>query len=132
MSDHLLTLQQLFIGLRIRWSNEDDLQRGVEQVLTASSVSFKREHSLGKLGRLDFFVPLPAERTLTLFDDLPPSGLGYAIEVKCAGSSAPLIRQLHRYMGEPTLLGALVVTPLRRLRVPAMLLDKPIKMARLG
>ncbi len=67
-------------GCRFNFSNEADLQDGIEEVLTAKGFSFKREHTLVGAGVIDFFLA---------------GGIG--VEVKVKGSPILVTRQLLRY-----------------------------------
>lgn len=78
----LLAVMGVLSRLSYRFSNEADLQDGVEKALRSAGIAFERERVLpGGLGRIDF---------------LTAGGTG--IEVKYFGCSiAELSRQVHRY-----------------------------------
>lgn len=65
---------------KFRTQNEDELQQAIAIVLSAERVKFEREVVLSSIDRIDFMLP---------------AGIG--IEVKVAGSSENVLRQLHRY-----------------------------------
>lgn len=76
-----------------RFTNEDELQRGIAQVLDGLGIPYAREFKLSKEDRIDFLVE---------------GGLG--IEIKIKGSFADLARQVHRYLGHEEVSEVLVVT----------------------
>lgn len=94
---------------RFNYSREDDLQRGIEQVLTTSGFSVEREVRLDDYGRLDFLV----------------NGC-IAIETKIDGSAAALMRQVSRYAQCPIVTGILVVTDRANHRMPPAFNGKPV------
>jgi hypothetical protein len=65
---------------KFRTQNEDELQQAIAIVLTRVQQVFEREVVLSPIDRIDFMLP---------------NGIG--IEVKVAGSSENVLRQLHRY-----------------------------------
>ncbi len=67
-------------GYRFNFSNEADLQDGIEEVLTAKGCSFERECALEGAGVIDFLLA---------------GGIG--IEIKIKGSPVLVTRQLLRY-----------------------------------
>ena len=100
---------------RYRFTDENDLQRGIEQVLTEAKIDFQREARLNASDRLDFLLPG-----------------GVAIEVKIKGSIAELLRQASRYLARPEIQAVLVVgSPHWITRVPETLNDKPLRALRL-
>src|SRR3972149_4590539 len=78
----------------LRFGTESQLQADVETALDASDWYFVREHSLGKSGRIDFY--------------LPDSKIG--IECKVDGSPSPVARQLVRYAAEPSIAALVLVS----------------------
>lgn len=122
MSDATQAMDQVesaLRGHRFSWASEEDLQRGVELVLLAGGIRAEREHQLGRAGRVDFFVPIEAER-------------GIAIELKTQGGLGEVLRQLHRYAECPIVAGVVLVTTSLRHCVPAELLGKPARRVCLG
>lgn len=67
-------------SVRFRFSSEEDLQLGIDQLLRKREIVFEREVRLGPHDRIDFLVE---------------GGIG--IEVKIDGSAAELGRQALRY-----------------------------------
>lgn len=64
---------------RFTHSNEEELQRGIEQAFASAGIEAQREVRLSGRDRIDFLV----------------GGIG--VEVKVAGSAASAFRQLERY-----------------------------------
>ncbi len=78
-----MTVKDLVTALRgyqFNFSNEAELQDGIEEVLTAQGCTFERERALKGAGVIDFLVA---------------GGIG--IEVKIKGSPVLVTRQLLRY-----------------------------------
>jgi len=93
-----------------RFPNERDLQDGIEQAISAAGLTYEREAVLDERSRVDFL--------------LCP---GVAVEVKVDGSSADVMRQLHRYALSPAVRAiVLVTTRQRHCSVPRELAGKPI------
>lgn len=96
---------------RYRFSHEEELQRGLAEVLSAAGVEFRREvHS--KAGRIDFVLP---------------GRIG--LEVKVDGGRAALLRQLLRYAESGDFDGLIVVASRRHLlaEAPAVLVGVPVR-----
>lgn len=91
-------------------SSEARLQDGLEAVLRERGVPFVREARLSDADRIDFIT-----------DD------GVGIEVKVGGSSASVVRQLHRYAGLEEVAALVLVTTKRRHQVPPQLARKPVR-----
>lgn len=72
--------------------DEDELQRGIAEVLSRAEIAFEREVRLSDRDRIDFLV----------------GGLG--IEVKLAGSARSVRRQLERYAASSRVEALLLVT----------------------
>lgn len=91
---------------------EDDLQRGIAEILAHEGVEFAREVR-GGAGRIDFRV----------------GGVGIGIEVKCAGSLSDVARQISRYAVSGDYPGGLILaTSLRRLaRLPEEIAGVPVR-----
>ncbi len=85
-------------GCRFNFSNEADLQEGIEEVLTARGWRFEREHALEGAGVIDFLLA---------------GGIG--IEVKIKGSPVLVTRQLLRYAGCTEVKELVLVTARSRL-----------------
>ncbi len=79
MSDVLTKILELFAAYSFNFSNEKELQDGIEQMFAAEGIVAVREASLNKADRIDFLV----------------GDIG--IEVKVGHSFTDVIRQLHRY-----------------------------------
>lgn len=104
------------VGGRVyRWRHEDDLQRGIFDVLAGWPEPVLREAQLpGVRGRIDFLVG------------------EVGIEVKVDGGLSPVTRQLHRYLEVEALAGVLLVTTVAsHLAVPREMLGKPVTVVRL-
>lgn len=101
LSDHLS-------AFRFRYANEDELQCGISQALSASSFRAEREVRID-IGRLDFLV----------------DG-GIVIETKIDGSAAQLMRQVARYAQSDAVTGILVVTDRASHRLPPSFNGKPV------
>lgn len=99
----------LLRSVRFNYVSEDELQRGIEQVLTDAKVTFEREVRLAPHDRIDFIV----------------NGLG--IEVKVKGATNDVIRQLQRYLEYERITAVMLVTTCARHRdVPDTLRGKPV------
>jgi len=98
-------------GYTYVFSSEVELQDGIEEVLKAAGIAYKREVILSKEDRIDFFVE--------------EGGIG--MEVKTKGSISALTRQVHRYVQFESIQGILIVTPLGRLTsLPGAINGKPV------
>jgi len=99
---------------RFRYDAEAELQTGIAQVLTAASIAFEREVTIGRGDRIDFLAG------------------GVGIEVKRAGGLSAVTRQLHRYAQAPTITALVLVTDRMQLaRLPETLAGKPIEVVSL-
>src|SRR3990167_3632969 len=78
---------------RYRAMNEEELQRGIGQVLSEAGLWFERERRLGPRDRPDFFL----------------AG-GLVIEVKISGRRTTVAEQLLRYAGHEEVRSILLVT----------------------
>lgn len=95
---------------RYRFTNEDELQRGIADTLEKCGVAFRREAILSPGERIDFLLEC-----------------GVGIEVKIAYPRNMLLRQLQRYAESGHIYSLLVVTPLSRLgHLPTPLHGKPV------
>lgn len=81
------------IGPRFTFTDEYELQAGVADVLTTAGHQVVAEHRLGPRDRPDFLV----------------DG-NVAVEVKVAGSTANVARQLRRYATHPDVMTIVLVT----------------------
>ena len=100
---------------RYSFSNEVELQDGVEEALSAAGFNFERESAVPPTcDRIDFRVGF------------------VGIEVKVGGSLFALVRQLHRYASAPSFNSFIVVTSLVRLsNLPREISGKPLRVVRL-
>lgn len=91
------------------FSNEKDLQSGLEALFKIENIPYEREYILSKSDRIDFLV----------------GSIG--VEVKTKGSYAAVLRQLWRYaeFGKVAQL-ILVTTKASHLSLPNKILEKPI------
>lgn len=104
----------LLVGHRFFWTNEYDLQDGIERALTGAGVEVERERRLGAAGRIDMFLPL----------------LRIGVEVKVKGAVPPLLRQLGRYANHPDVEGLVVASTAARHRsIPADIFGVPVAVA---
>lgn len=95
---------------------ELDLQNGVEQVLRADRVDFRREVVLGPCDRIDFMV-----------------GHGIGVEIKVKGTLTSVSRQIHRYLGYDTLNSLVLVTTIsRHQRMPPTMRNKIVNVCYLS
>lgn len=85
---------------RFHYTDEDSLQRGIQQGLDDAEVEYTREAEIG-VGRLDFLVHAQYE---------------IGIEVKIAGAPATVVRQLTRYLKSDAIQGLVLVTSKRHHR----------------
>lgn len=105
-------LTGLLSTVRFSFSSEDELQRGIAEVLGRNAIAHQREHRLSSVDRIDFFLP----------DD------GIGIEVKCDGSTADLVRQVNRYVQHDDVRALLVVASRIRLaNMPEQINGKPVR-----
>lgn len=106
-------VRRAVLSSRIYFSNEDELQRGLDLVLSRQKFDFQREYVLpDAAGRLDLFSPT--------------TGIG--IECKVKGSPTPVLRQLIRYAECPLVHGLILVTGRHRLAdLPGELDRKPVR-----
>lgn len=135
-------LSEYFSTRRPRVTHERELQEDLVSglaVVLAPTHRALREHPLSRGERPDFFVveasPPPCCERDTDGDghcDRHPD-VGVVIEVKVAGSTAEVTRQLWRYTKHNRVSGVLLVTTRHRHRVqPSTLDQKPIAVLYLG
>ncbi len=89
----------------IRATDEVEIQNAIERALVAAGVTVVREVDVGEAGRIDFEVP----------------DVRLGIEVKVKGSAKDVTEQLSRYAETGRYDVVLLVTTLRRHRMPAQL-----------
>lgn len=85
-------LVALLSRYRFNFTNEREMQDGIELILTACNEPYEREFILSAEDRPDFFVG------------------GVCIECKVGGSLSDLSRQIERYTRDQRVTGILVVT----------------------
>lgn len=107
----MVDLVSLLRGYRFDLTTEDALQRGIEQVLRASTFQCEREVIVTPRDRLDFLVE------------------GCGVECKIDGSGPSVLRQLHRYAQCEAVRELLLVTtrPQHVANLPATLNDKRLR-----
>lgn len=94
------------------YSNEDDLQRGIVQVLDGLGEPYEREHRLSKEDRIDFYFPVKK----------------VGVEVKIDHPLSALTRQLMRYAQHEAIDGLLLVSgKLRLSNMPESMNGKPLR-----
>lgn len=107
-----MTAQQiagLLSSFRFRFSEEKDLQEGIEKALAGAGIPFEREVHLDAGDIVDFMVG------------------GVAVEVKIDGSLSALTRQVARYARHERVAEILVVSSRNRLvNLPASIGAKPL------
>lgn len=103
-------LAELLQQYAFRWTNEAELQAGLEDVFRRGYLDFDREAQLGEAGRVDFVIRYFGTA---------------AVEVKVRASQASVLRQLHRYAEHDGVDQVVLITPSLRLRLPAELAGKP-------
>lgn len=96
-TDVTAKLAELLELYTFHWTDEDSLQRGIEEALTGAGVEFTREARIAS-GRIDFIVHAD-------FD--------IGIEVKIEGAPATVVRQFMRYLNDDAIEGLVVVTSKR-------------------
>jgi hypothetical protein len=107
--EHLSTVLNRY---RFNFSNEKDLQAGLEKAFNTLGCAFTREHKLSDDDIVDFYWP---EKLV-------------GVEAKIDHSLSDLTRQIHRYVQHESILGILVVTSKTRLaNLPEEMNHKPIR-----
>lgn len=107
---------KLFSNSKFNFTDEYELQAGIEQLLKGMGVTFEREVRINKQDRLDF---LTAE--------------GIAIEIKVDGSLSSVTRQLFRYAEKPEVKQLILVTNRTRHRqIPREINGKPVYLVELS
>jgi len=108
---------------RFSYSSEDELQRGIGEVLARDRFHFEREFRLTEKDRPDFMVWAGENRAR-------PS---VAVEVKIGGTLPQVTRQLHRYAQHEKVDAMLLVTSRFRLSgLPERINDKALRVFNLG
>lgn len=111
INSRLLILSNVMRSCRFNFSNEKELQAGIEELLTQEGINFAREHQLPPVGRIDFYLP----------DDR------IGIEVKVKGSPSDVLKQFHGYCGHADIDALLVVSSRTKLgNLPDVLNHKPV------
>jgi hypothetical protein len=107
-------LRKVIDTYRFRYTTEQDLQNGIEEVLRNNGIDYRREESISKADRPDFLVGC------------------IAVEVKTKGSLSALLRQIARYATHENVESILVVgTPRWIHAIPQTLGEKEIHSLRL-
>lgn len=89
------------------FANEEELQEGLALALADAGYPVRREVVLDGTSRIDLMVVQDAES-----EEWVPPGIG--IEVKVAGRSASVLKQLERYARFDQVTGLILVTSRRR------------------
>ncbi len=101
---------------KYNFSNEKELQAGINLALSGCDENFVRESPLGEAGIIDFFFL---------------GGIG--VEVKIKGSKMSVMRQLARYAKRPEIAALILVTTRNQLRaMPPELNEKEITVVYIG
>lgn len=105
-------------GFRYRFCNEYQLQDGVEAVVRASGWEYVREFKLSAHDRPDFWFP----------------SSGVAVEIKVDGSTASVIRQIHRYAQHPEVRGIILISSRARhiFAIPENISGIPVEALHVG
>lgn len=98
-------VSRLLSRATIRATDEVEIQGAIERALVAAGLEVLREVDVGAAGRIDFELP----------------GLRLGIEVKVKGSAKDVTEQLSRYAETGRYDAVLLVTTLRRHRMPGEL-----------
>ncbi|WP_347990044.1 hypothetical protein [Methylomonas sp. AM2-LC] len=107
-------IETILLNYKFRFSCENELQTGIENVLQISNIEYVREKSISKRDRPDFIID------------------GIAVEIKIKGSLSTAIRQVARYASHDDIRAVLVIgTPFWILRIPKRLHEKEILSIRL-
>jgi hypothetical protein len=109
-------IERAITSRRFRYANEAELQRGLEQALTADGIEHEREVEIAPGCRVDFLAG------------------GVAVEVKIDGGCNEVLRQLHRYVGSDLVKALLLVTSRERhgqIRSVGQMNGKPIRVVTL-
>jgi len=114
LEQRVADLAQLLGRHRYRFSNERDLQDGLQQVLESNAIEHHREYRLTSHDIVDFLVG------------------DVGIEVKVSGSPVQVYRQLARYAESEEIAGLILVTARTQLSPAKIILGKPVKTVKLG
>lgn len=105
---------------RFRFSDEDDLQRGIAEVL--DGFDFEREYRIDARSRIDFLVRAPAFHAARI-----------GVEVKVAHPASRVEAQCKRYLDTDHIDGLILVTTRRHHRkITQASFDKPFVVVWLG
>lgn len=114
IDERLPDLIAVLSNVRCRFTNERELQDGIERALTAGKLAFTREASLSAKDRVDFLV-----------GDI-------AVEIKVDGTLANVTRQLHRYAEHETVAAVVLVTSrMQHKAMPEEMVGKPVRVVHL-
>lgn len=109
------SLSKVLAGHTYRYASEIGLHLGLEQAMKDAGLTPQPEVRLGKAGRIDFIVGR------------------VGVEVKVAGGTEALLRQITRYAHRHELDEILVVTTCRRHRaLPETAAGKPVRVHLVG
>lgn len=126
------TVAEVLTGYEFHFSNEEELQAAIAEVLTLHGIPFEKEVELYEvtlteawkdrgrsmetphIGRIDFMVG------------------SVGIEVKVGFSWADVVTQLHRYAQAPAITDLILVTTRMQHVMPPKINDKPLTVINLG
>lgn len=110
MSALRVALLAILRSARFRYSNEAELQEGIQRLLADNDLAHEREAVLTDGERIDFLVG------------------SVGVEVKIAGSSSEVFRQLMRYAKLPKISALILITDKTRIAngMPGTILSKPL------
>jgi hypothetical protein len=97
-------------------ASEDDLQVALARVFTEEGFAFQREAAIDARNRFDF-----------LFETE-----GVVLETKIKGTSADLVRQIHRYAALAIVREIVVVTTKMQHRIDPLVAGKPVSVIWIG
>lgn len=103
-------ISRLLSAVTLRGANEADIQHAIACALADAGLAANREVDIGAAGRIDFEIP----------------AVRLGVEVKVKGSTKEVTEQISRYAETGRYDAVLLVTTLRRHRMPATLCGVPI------
>jgi hypothetical protein len=111
---HMARISGLLCHVRFNFSNEEELQLGIAELLAKGGYPFEREKRLDVHSRIDFYLPVGVR--------------GIGIEAKVNGRPSEILRQVQRYAMHADVAGIIVLS--RRANahiIPDSLQDKPVR-----
>lgn len=132
----LKTLEELLHSYRFNFTNEEELQRAVQAVLTEEGVSFVREYEIT-------YAATPArqqEADGAVLEKSRPAGKDridflvgdIGLEIKIGFSYAEVVRQLHRYAAAPEIACLMLLTSRLQHTMPKEISGKTLCTVNIG